>query len=196
MRRSMQNEGRSRRETLSRALRTRLWASNDVSVPLIDLAGERKGHVLPLLELLPHKLDDDTAYKRNRSKKVELLSRIYDHCDKVFFKWFRLLTLGFSDGNSFIPINSCLLSSTDEDKRLCEAKTVDKRTSGYRQRRLAQSGAPVAMMEMIRQALNAGLRASYVLFDTWFSFPCHILALKESKLDVIARVKKTSKVFY
>jgi hypothetical protein len=35
-----------------------------------------------------------------------------------------------------------------------------------------------------------------VLFDSWFSFPRHILKLKAEKLDVIARVKKTSKVHY
>ena len=139
---------------------------------------------------------DDTPYERNRSKKVELLSRNYDHCKKAFYRGFRLLTLGFSDGNSFIPVNSCLLASEDRQKRFCEAEPVDKRTSGFKQRRLAQSGAPKAMMEMIRQAMDAGLRASYVLFDSWFSFPCHILRLKAEKLDVIARVKKTSKVHY
>ncbi len=138
---------------------------------------------------------DDTPYKRDRSKKVELLSRNYDHCKKVFYRGFRLLTLGFSDGNSFIPVSSCLLSSENEN-RLCEAKKVDKRTCGYRQRQLAQSGAPNAMMEMISQAMDAGLCATYVLFDSWFSAPCHILALKAKKLDAIARVKKTPKVHY
>ena len=139
---------------------------------------------------------DDTPYERNRSKKVELLSWNYDHSKKVYYRGFRLLTLGFSDGNTFVPVNSCLLASSDKKKRFCEANAVDKRTSGYKQRSLAQSGAPSAMMEMIRQATNAGLRASYVLFDSWFSLPCHILKLKAEKLDVIARVKNTSKVHY
>ena len=139
---------------------------------------------------------DDTPYERNRSKKVELLSRNYNHCEKIYYRGFRLLALGFSDGNTFIPVNSCLLASEDRKKRFCEASVVDKRTSGYKQRRLAQSGAPSAMMKMIRQALEAGLRAPYVLFDSWFSFPCHILKLKAEKLDVIARVKNTPKVHY
>ena len=139
---------------------------------------------------------DDTPYERNRSKKVELLSQNYDHSENVYYRGFRLLTLGFSDGNTFLPVNSCLLASDDKKKRFCEANSVDKRTSGYKQRRLAQSGAPNAMMEMIHQAMDAGLRAPYVLFDSWFSFPCHILKLKAQKLDVIARVKNTSKVHY
>ena len=85
---------------------------------------------------------DDTPYERNRSKKVELLSRNYNHCEKVFYRGFRLLALGFSDGNTFIPVNSCLLSSDDRRNRFCEAGAVDKRTSGFKQRRLAPSSAP------------------------------------------------------
>ena len=139
---------------------------------------------------------DDTLYARERAKKVELLSWVYDHCRKVSVRGFRLLTLGWSDGNTFVPVNSCLLSSADATKRLQEARSVDRRTCGYRQRQLAQGTAPVAMMEMIRTAIASGLSASYVLFDSWFSTPPSILAVKKAELDVIAMVKKTSKVHY
>jgi hypothetical protein len=39
---------------------------------------------------------DDTLYRRNRSKHVELLSRVYDHIDKGFYRGFRILVLGWS----------------------------------------------------------------------------------------------------
>lgn len=41
---------------------------------------------------------DDSVVKRNRSKSVELLARIYDHVEHKFQKGFTLLTLGCSDG--------------------------------------------------------------------------------------------------
>lgn len=50
------------------------------------------------------------------------------------------------------------------------------------------------MTELLRGALATGLKASYVLFDSWFSTPANILAPKELELDVIAMVKETSKV--
>ena len=139
---------------------------------------------------------DDSPYARNRSKNVELLSKVYDHSKKVFIRGFRLLTLGWSDGNTFVPVSSCLLASAKAENRFQEARSVDKRSCGYRRRLLSQSTAPVAMMELVRGALAAGLKASYVLFDSWFSTPANILALKELKLNVIAMVKKTSKVHY
>ena len=48
---------------------------------------------------------DDSVVKRNRSKSVELLARVYDHVEHRFQKGFTLLTLGWSDGYSFIPVS-------------------------------------------------------------------------------------------
>jgi hypothetical protein len=139
---------------------------------------------------------DDTPFARNRSKKTELLSRVYDHSKKTYILGFRLLTLGWSDGATFMPVNSCMLSSENAKTRLREAREVDKRTCGYRQRKLALSTAPAAMIEMIRASVASGIKASYVLFDSWFSMPSTILALAHEKLHTIAMVKKTSKIHY
>lgn len=57
---------------------------------------------------------DDSTYDRNRSKKVELLSRVFDHVNMKYLKGFRMLTLGWSDGNSFLGIDFALLSSANE----------------------------------------------------------------------------------
>ena len=139
---------------------------------------------------------DDTIYERNRSKKVELLSWVRDHSKNLTLRGYRLLTLGFSDGNTFMPVNSCLLSSRNPKSLIQGSFDMDKRTCGYRQRQLAQTKAPEAMLAMIRTALKNGLRAQYVLFDSWFSSPSSILSVKGEGLDVIAMVKKSSKVHY
>ena len=56
---------------------------------------------------------DDSSYDRNRSKSVELLARCFDHASQKmrFYKGFRMLTLGWSDGATFIPLDFSLLSS-------------------------------------------------------------------------------------
>ena len=139
---------------------------------------------------------DDTLYERKRSKKVELLSHVYDHCRKVYTRGFRLLTLGWSDGNTFIPVDTHPLASEDDKKRLQQAKNVDKRTIGYKQRLMAQRKAPLVMLDMLRSAIAAGIHAKYVLFDSWFSAPATILKVVKEELHVITMVKKTSKVHY
>ena len=139
---------------------------------------------------------DDTLYERKRSSKVELLSYAYDHCRGVFTRGFRLLTLGWSDGNTFVPVDTQLLASEDEKKRLQQAKRVDKRTIGYKMRLMAQTKAPRVMLDMLRSAIAAGIHAKYVLCDSWFSAPATILKIVAEKLNVITIVKKTSKIHY
>ena len=74
---------------------------------------------------------DDTLYPRDRSKKVELLSRVHDHNTNRYHRGFRMLTLGWSDGNSFIPILFSMLSSAKKENRFAEMRTdLDKRTNG------------------------------------------------------------------
>ena len=50
---------------------------------------------------------------------------------------------------------------------------------------------------MLKNAVSAGHKAKYVLFDSWFSSPKTILTIRnELKLDVLAMIKKSSKVNY
>ena len=64
-------------------------------------------------------------FDRSRSKKVELLARVFDHCSMKYRSGFRLLTLGWSDGNSFLPVSHGLLSAADDKNLLCGGKPYD-----------------------------------------------------------------------
>ena len=48
---------------------------------------------------------DDSLYERIGYKKTELASQVFDHVSMKFKKGFRMMTLGWTDGCSFIPIN-------------------------------------------------------------------------------------------
>lgn len=139
---------------------------------------------------------DDTMFERASSKKVELLSRVYDHAKHAYKYGFRLLTLGWSDGNTFLPVNGCLLSTENEKNRITEAKTFDKRSTAFQKRKLAQTKATTVALDLIKAAKQAKIQASHVLFDTWFCSPSSLIAIKKLGYDVIAMAKKTSKMHY
>lgn len=134
---------------------------------------------------------DDSPYNRNRSKHVELLARCFDHASQKmrFYKSFRMLTLGWSDGATFMPIDFSLLSSKKSQINGISEK-VDKRSSGYKRRKEALQTAPEQIPSMIERALNAGVEASYVLMDSWFTQQPLIKEITEQGLDVIGMVKK------
>ena len=105
-----------------------------------------------------------------------------------------MLTLGWSDGVSFIPVNSCLLSTENQENRINEANPVNKQAFGAKIREMAKSKAPDVLLQLIQEAQKAGIKAKYVLFDSWFTYPKTILALKKMNLDTVAMVKKTDKI--
>ena len=139
---------------------------------------------------------DDSLFERGRSSKVELLARVFDHAHHRYVKGFRMLTLGWSDGASFVPVNSCLLSTENADNRLVEANDVDKRSHGAWIRSLAQTKATDVLPELVAMAQEAGVGAKYILFDSWFTSPKMISAMKKLRLDTVAMVKKTDRVSF
>jgi hypothetical protein len=139
---------------------------------------------------------DDSTYDRSRSKVVELLAWIYDHNSGRNLKGFKLLTLGWSDGNSFLPLDFVLCSSTKEDKRLQGiTKELDKRSCGYKRRVEAIIKSTDHLEAMVKRAISFGIRADYVLMDSWFCFPT-ILAALGKHLPVICMGKDMPTILY
>ena len=52
------------------------------------------------------------------------------------------------------------------------------------------------MIKLPRTARSAGHHADYVLFDTWFSSPAQLIAVKDLGLDSIAMIRKSSRIYY
>ena len=139
---------------------------------------------------------DDSLFERTSCKKTELGSKVFDHVSMRYTKGFRLMTVGWTDGNTFIPINSTLLASSKEQNILGEQKCYDGRSLASRRRKLARMKGTDAMIALLQAAQADGHTADYVLFDSWFSCPAQIAAVKNLGLDSIAMIKKSSKIRY
>lgn len=84
---------------------TSLLAADIVSNDIKDLSDESRKNVFII---------DDSLFNRSSCKKTELGSMVFDHTSMRFEKGYRMLTLSWSDGNTLIPVNSCLLASSKE----------------------------------------------------------------------------------
>ena len=139
---------------------------------------------------------DDSPYDRSRSKKVELLARIFDHSTGRFLRGFRMFTICWSDGASCLPMDFALLSSSDDQKRLCDSqKSLDKRCCAYQRRKEATVKATAHLTVMVKRILSMGVSAKYLLMDSWFTMPANIIALARH-IRVIGMVKKSSRIHY
>ena len=111
---------------------TTLLSSRIIKDAILPLDSKDRANVLII---------DDSMFERNRSKKVELLAKVYDHAKHKYRFGFQMLTL-------------------------------------------------------LETAKKAAIPAKYVLFDSWFSSPSTLHAVKGIGYDVIGMVKKTPKMFF
>jgi hypothetical protein len=133
---------------------------------------------------------DDSLFSRNRSKAVELLARVYDHVEKKYRRGFRMLTIGWSDGATFLPVAFSLLSSEDPGNRYVEMNAdIDKRTNGYIRRRESIKKATDMLVSLLKQVRAYGISAKYVLCDSWFAYPKVIKEILQCKLHTICMLK-------
>ena len=137
---------------------------------------------------------DDSLLSRNRSKKVELLAKVFDHTSHKFFKGFRMLTMGWSDGGTFLPLGFNLLSASNDENVLFGATRQDGRTLAHQRRVKARSNTNDVVIDLLRTAKD--IPARYVLFDSWFTMPQTIVRVKHEKRDVIGMMRITEKAYY
>ncbi|MCQ2010320.1 transposase [Sporolactobacillus sp. STSJ-5] len=141
---------------------------------------------------------DDSLFSRNRSKAVELLAKVKDHTTGRYFKGFRMLTLGWSDGGSFMPLAFSLLSSKNDKNRYQDINSsIDKRTVGYRRRQEATKKSTETMFDLLDSINPKRLGAKTVLFDSWFAYPAILSKIvKNYSLHAVCMIKNSPKIHY
>lgn len=108
-----------------------------------------------------------------------------------------MLTLGWTDGFSFVPLDFALLSSAKKENHYCEMDdSIDKRTTGYKRRQEAIQSKPEITEKLIEHTLKQGMMADYVLMDTWFTHAPLMESIAEKGLFVIGMVKQMKQRYH
>lgn len=122
---------------------TTIIASRIIQDAILPLDSKNRANVLII---------DDSMFERNRSKNVEILAKVYDHAKRKYCFGFRMLTIGWSDESTFLSVNRILLSTENKKNRINEAAEVDKRTIGYKRRKLSMEKGTHAMLKLLDTA--------------------------------------------
>nr|WP_245529445.1 hypothetical protein [Desulfobulbus propionicus] len=87
---------------------------------------------------------------------------MHGHNANRSLKGFKLMTLGWSDGVSFLPLDFILCSASEASKRLQGIrKEMDKRYCGYKRRVEAMAKSTEHLESMVKRVLTLGIRADY-----------------------------------
>ena len=134
--------------------------------------------------------DDSTLEKTG--KTIEKISRVWDHVSHRFVLGYKLLTMGYWDGISFIPLDFSLHREKGRNKekpyglKKKEYKKVyrkkrEKDTHSWDRAKEAEESKIKCAIKMFWRAVSQGLKIDYVLLDSWFTCEEFINAIKKVK---------------
>ncbi|WP_353852600.1 transposase [Dehalobacter restrictus] len=147
-------------------------------------------------------LDDTTHAKTGR--RIEQMTKVFDHVagKKGSKLGFKNLTLGFFDGKSLTPIDFTL----QVEKPLKKArhrkerfkKQRDPKSAGAKRIKECHVSKITNGLDMLKRAVKQGLKAKYVLVDSWFSshdFIQTVRGLDKKSMHLVCGVRQDTRKY-
>ncbi|MGC9332478.1 MAG: IS4 family transposase [Bacteroidales bacterium] len=139
-------------------------------------------------------IDDSMLEKTGRY--MEKVSRMFDHVSKRFLLGFKLLTMGYWDGITFIPLDFSLHreKGTNANKPFGLKKKEYKKqyrkirgNGSYNDIRAKEADMSKieSALKMFWHAISQGLKVDYILMDSWFTCDAFIKAVKRVKKQTV-----------
>ena len=137
---------------------------------------------------------DDTPIERPRVKKCQCAFRLHNHVSGQKFKGYLQLSIGWSDGVSYVPVADAITGSLKERHVVAQrqAPSRDGRTACAKARAdMASKTKPQVLVERVGRALKAGIDAQYLLADSWYFSDDLFDAMEKMGLGVITMAKSS-----
>ena len=139
-------------------------------------------------------VDDSDCLKRG--KQIEFIGKIFNHVVHKSMLGFKLLTLGYWDSKSIIPLDCSLhnekgknknrpygLKPSELKKRFSKQRNVNT-PAAQRLSELSQSKI-INAVKMIKRAVKHGFPADFVLTDSWFTSEYFIKSIRKIKKGML-----------
>jgi len=149
---------------------------------------------------------DDTDIEKT-GRKIEGISKIYNHVSKTYIFGFKLLVAGYWDGSVFIPVDFSFHRENKNNKK--QKYGLSKKESKHQKKTKRDHSLPVykrftelnskktdVLIEMFKRINKRQIRVDYILIDSWFTTMSLISRfLKVNKdVNIIGMYKYNSKV--
>ncbi len=140
---------------------------------------------------------DDT----NEDKKGKLIEgvcdKLWSNKDKKTIRGINLVSLNYSDGHSNFMLDFALKFNKNLRIKVQDFKNQFYHTADSQKRK--EEGLEsklVIALNMLRRAIKAGIKADYLLVDSWYSKPNFIKDVKKLRLHVITRIANNNKIWH
>lgn len=156
------------------------------------------GLIAPLQKSIEEKLFiiDDTNEDK-RGKLIEgVCDKLWSNKEKRAIRGINLVSLNYSDGHSNFMLDFALKFNKNLRIKVKDFKNKFYHTSMAEKRKQEGDESKLTIaLNMLKRAMNAGIKADYLLVDSWYSKPIFIQSVKGLKLQVITRIANNNKIW-
>lgn len=149
---------------------------------------------------LPTCLVVDDSLLDKSGKTMEFVGKVFDHCTHTYRLGIKILTLGYTDGKTFLPLDFSIHNEPGKNgKRGLKTKELksqftkirDQQSNGHERAEEVSVDKITNAINMIKRCTKKWLKVEYVLADSWFICEKFIKGIKEinPKVDVIGLMK-------
>lgn len=113
---------------------------------------------------------DDTAVAK-RGKRIEGVSTVHNHSENKYHLGYKAQALGYFDGMSFLPLDFSLHEEKKlylKDRKRQYKKDRHQSSAGAKRKEELSMKKSTSAIKMLKRVTKNGIRASYVLADSWY----------------------------
>ena len=148
---------------------------------------------------------DDTVLPK-RGKAIESIGKVFDHKDHSYKLGFKALFLTLFDGKSLLPIDFSLhsekgrrpdfpfgMKKSEIKNQYCKDRAM--MVPGAKRKQELTVSKTVILIELIKRAWRKGIRAEYLLVDSWFIDEALIRFILKSRMFLLGMCKMDKRLY-
>lgn len=150
-------------------------------------------------------ITDDTVLPK-RGKTIEGIGKVFDHKDHGYKLGFKGLFLALFDGKSFLPLDFSLHSEKGKRKQYPFGLKISELKNQYKKLRRDELPGSIrknelttpknnVLIQMIKRAWRKGIRAEYLLVDSWFIDESLINFVLKSTMFLLGMCKMDKRLY-
>ena len=131
----------------------------------------------------------DDSVKERKGKKLEAVSRHFDHLQGRTVKGQQVLTLGLATEEHFVVLDNDIYMSQSQRQELKKDFKDSRSIAGKRYQATSTKTKPELLSSMVKRAVRNHIDADYLLADAWFGNKTTIKLAHEVDAVPIVRMK-------
>lgn len=139
----------------------------------------------------------DDSNEDKTGKRIEgVCDSLRSNKHKRYIRGLNFVSLNYNDGFTNFMLDFSIKFTKNLKVKVEDFKNkLYHTTSAYKRRKESTLTKNTIALNMLKRAIKIGIKADYLLVDSWYAKPSFVKSVKELKLDIIARIATSNTIW-